>query len=894
MKSLMEEAQDYFSNIDHEKQAEFKEIRQEATKDRKWGPLPGPQTEAFKSLADELLYGGQAGPGKGLRPEEPILTPFGWRAVGKLKVGDAVCATDGSVTHVIGAYQRGEQPLYRLIFSDGAEIECDADHVWLAWENRGYRRGSGEIISGRASAKKWTTSQIAEHYESGRRKLSIPCLDAPPAFNVAGSLVGPSNFQGRTIPPYVLGALLGDGYLGKKGVLFSSADPEIAERIEAELGVTLSRYSTQGAATSYRIPNDACIVGLASLDLIGKKSDTKFIPRVYLLAPVEDRWALLQGLMDTDGWAEDTACYATVSERLRDDVAHLARSLGALVSISKKTPTYTHKGEKRTGKAAYTLRIKFADYSKVFHLKRKRVTQVPQSMGRKIVSIEPAGRGRTVCIEVSHPNSLYITNHFLVTHNTDLLLGLAFEAHHTSLIMRRQYTDMGALTRRAIKINGTRDGYSGKMPMTLVPKGTDKLIEFGAAARPGDEMHWQGQPHDFFGADEVVGFLEEQIRLLMGWVRSEIEGQRQRVVLASNPPITADGFWIIPMYAPWLDLTYPNPAEKGELRWVLTDPDGNDLWVDGPDDGREWNGQTYMPVSRTFIAGTLADNPYLVRTDYGRRLDQLPEPMRSAFRDGNFMAAREDAADQCIPTAWVLEAQNRWRSDAPEGIPMTGMGVDCSGGGQDPMIIAMRHDGWYAPMLEIPAKDIPDDNIGRFTAGVIVANRRQEATVILDMGGGYGGSTFEHLKDNRIDPIPYKGAEKSVHRTADRQLGFTNKRSQAIWQFREALDPNQDGGSPIALPKDQQLLADLTAPTFEVAPNGIKVEPKKKVCERLGRSTDKGDATVMAWYGGDKFLYKTKGAYGTPGFGRGKKPEVVTGRKKRDMERKMARSHRRR
>tara|TARA_Y100000294_G_scaffold125596_1_gene117039 strand:- start:1759 stop:3030 length:1272 start_codon:yes stop_codon:yes gene_type:complete len=208
------------------------------------------------------------------------------------------------------------------------------------------------------------------------------------------------------------------------------------------------------------------------------------------------------------------------------------------------------------------------------------------------------------------------------------------------------------------------------------------------------------------------------------------------------------------------------------------------------------------------------------------------------------MAARKDAANQVIPTAWVLEAQNRWRPEPPEGIPMCAMGVDASGGGDDPMIIACRHDGWFAPMLETPGREIPLDSMGRHCAGIVVANRRQESAVIIDMGGGYGGSTFEHLRDNRIDPIPYKGAEKSMHRTADRQLGFTNKRSQAIWQFREALDPNQDGGSPIALPDDPALMADLTAPTFEVTPRGIKVETKEDVIKRLGRSTDRGDAAV--------------------------------------------------
>jgi hypothetical protein len=345
--------------------------------------------------------------------------------------------------------------------------------------------------------------------------------------------------------------------------------------------------------------------------------------------------------------------------------------------------------------------------------------------------------------------------------------------------------------------------------------------------------------------------------------------------MASNPPVTADGQWIIPMYRPWLDLTHPNPAQPGELRWFVTDEDGEDVEVDGPEP-IERDGEVYEPISRSFIPGSLTDNPYLVKTDYKKRLDALPEPLRSAVRDGNFMAARKDAANQVIPTAWVIEAQNRWTSQVPPGVPMCAMGVDASGGGDDPMIIAMRYDGWYAPMHETPGREIPQDSMGRYCAGVIFANRRQEAAIIIDMGGGYGGSIFEHLKDNRIDPLPYKGAEKSVRRTADRQLGFVNKRSQAIWQFREALDPNQDGGSPIALPPDPALLADLTAPTFEVGTRGIKVETKEEVVKRLGRSPDRGDAVVMAWHGGERRLVD-----GWLMSSRDRKPVVITKRSRR-------------
>jgi hypothetical protein len=462
---------------------------------------------------------------------------------------------------------------------------------------------------------------------------------------------------------------------------------------------------------------------------------------------------------------------------------------------------------------------------------------------------------------------------------TDLLIGLAFTTHQQSLLMRRQYTDMGALIERALQVNGNRDGFNGSPPPKL-KTANGKMIEFGAAAKLHDEEHWQGQPHDLLGIDEAVQFLEQQVRFLMGWVRSVDQNQRCRVVLATNPPVTAEGQWIIPMYRPWLDSTHHKPARPGELRWFISDKDGKDYEVDD-DTPIERDGQTYHPISRTFIPGHLEDNPYLIRTDYKKRLDSLPEPLRSAVRDGNFMAAREDAADQAIPTAWVVEANKRWNPVVPEGIPMVAMGVDASGGGDDPMIIAPRFDCWYAPMIEVPGRDIPMDSMGKFSAAAIVSHRRQMAIVILDMGGGFGGPTYEHLVENEIDVVRYIGAATDTRvRTKDRQLGFYNTRSQAYWQFREGLDPDQDGGSPIALPEDPQLMADLTSPTFEVTSRGIKLETKEAVVKRLGRSTDKGDAVIMAWYAGDKRLM--------PGQGRRrhKKVQVITKRTMRGERRR--------
>lgn len=432
---------------------------------------------------------------------------------------------------------------------------------------------------------------------------------------------------------------------------------------------------------------------------------------------------------------------------------------------------------------------------------------------------------------------------------SQLLLGLAFNEHQRSLIMRRKYGDLDRLIEDALKINGGRQGFNGSPPPKLRISET-KIIDFGAAQHAGDEQGQMGRGRDLLGVDEATHFAESQIRFLMGWVRTEDPKQRTRVVLATNPPLTAEGLWVVGMFAPWLDPRYPNPARPGELRWVITDTDGNDSWVDGPDPVHVGE-KVLKPMSRTYIPASVDDNPYYVQSGYKKQLDAMPEPYRSLLM-GGFKTAFVDAPNQIMPTAWVMEAQKRWRHDPPIGVPMCSIGVDCSGGGADPMVMAIRYDGWFAPMVVIPAKEIPMDRSGSYCAGQVLSFRRDRALVVVDLGGGYGGPTYEHLKANDVEVNGYKGAESSTKRSRDGKLHFTNKRSAALWQFREALDPGQPGGSPIALPPDPELLADLTAATFTATPNGIKAETKEDVCSRLHRSTNKGDAVIMAWYDGAK------------------------------------------
>lgn len=454
---------------------------------------------------------------------------------------------------------------------------------------------------------------------------------------------------------------------------------------------------------------------------------------------------------------------------------------------------------------------------------------------------------------------------------SDLGLGLAFSQHRRSLLLRRKYVDLSALVERALEINGTRDGFNGQPPPKLRTP-DNRLLHFGANQHLGDEQSWQGQPYDFKFFDEVVQFLEAQVRFHLGWIRSTDEGQRCRAVLGSNPPLDAAGQWVVGMFRPWLDLTHPNPAKHGELRWFVTDPDGKDMEVGGPEPV-ELDGKTLIPQSRTFIPAKLSDNPYLIKTNYQAQLDALPEPLRSAVRDGNFMASRKDAENQVIPTAWVLAAQTRWKENGWQAYTMTAMGYDPAGGGKDEATIARRHGGWFDKIVSVQGEKTAD---GHAMAAKVLEVRKDSAPVVVDVGGGYAGASIERFKDNGVTFLKFNGAASSTARTKQSNLPFYNKRAEAWWRMREALDPQQQGGSAVELPDDPVLRADLTTPTWELRTGKIVVESKEDIRERLGRSPDKGDAVVLALSEGDAARRKELSMTSL-----GRAPQVLTKRTRR-------------
>jgi hypothetical protein len=250
---------------------------------------------------------------------------------------------------------------------------------------------------------------------------------------------------------------------------------------------------------------------------------------------------------------------------------------------------------------------------------------------------------------------------------TDLLLGTGLQNHWRTIVFRREFQQLKGIKDRSNELYYDIGKYNGSDWTWRFKDG--RTIEFGACQFEGDEQKYQGRPHDLKGFDEVTHFTKRQYKFLTGWNRttkidpSTGKFYRTRVIACGNPPTTAEGQWVADYWAPWLNPSHPDPALPGELRWFITNSDGDDMEVSSPDPiYMEINGQEteIFPRSRTFIRARIQDNPFLMSSGYISILQALPEPLRSRMLQGDFGIGEDDDRWQVIPTAWILAAQSRW------------------------------------------------------------------------------------------------------------------------------------------------------------------------------------------------------------------------------------------
>ncbi len=368
------------------------------------------QTVEWVELPDDLVARLE---GKALALDTPIPTPSGWRAMGELEVGDYVFHESGQPTRIIDATDvLHDRPCYEVIFSDGQRIVADASHQWVSVDKNGRRYG-------RQTRKVRTTEEIARSVRvRGEMNHHVP-------------LAAPVSYPHRLdlpIEPYTLGAWLGDGTTTAAQI--TCYDEQVLERISGDgyavqrtgYGTNLYRIGgtgrTRDVQTGRYSSNDSLNSTIKRMGLM----NGKFVPRPYLESSVAQRQALLEGLMDVDGFVDDVAgrCeFTSTNESLADSVVELTASLGfrPIKGEGRATLNGIDKGPK--------YRVKFTPDRPVFGLDRKLARQRPSDSRfhrfRAIDAVRRVGPVPVRCIQVASPDGVFLASRsFIPTHNSSL------------------------------------------------------------------------------------------------------------------------------------------------------------------------------------------------------------------------------------------------------------------------------------------------------------------------------------------------------------------------------------------------------------------------------------------------------------------------------------------
>jgi deoxycytidine triphosphate deaminase len=367
--------------------------------------------------------------GKALALDTPVPTPCGWTTMGQLDVGAEVFDAWGMPTEVVAATEvmHGRE-CREVVFSDGTAIVADVDHLWESWTKRSR--------AGRKAPEILTTAEIEGTLKAGDRE-----------YNHHVAQCDPVRYPEKDLPvdPYIFGAWVGSGGSTRRH-----------EMAVATVGGPPRRPQA--------LPHES----LGAIDVLG----AKHIPNDYLQGSVGQRQALLEGLMDTDGYVDRWGrCeLTTIRRNLADQYRELVASLGFKPVISVKTATLNGKD----------CGLKYD------------VTFTPaEPEPRAIVHVRRVASVPVRCIQVAHPRGLFLVSRsFIPTHNSSLgRLGLI--VHATAGFVDPGFR--GSLTLEITNFNS--------VPIVLRPGLPIAQLSFMALDRPAERpyghpelgSHYHGQ-----------------------------------------------------------------------------------------------------------------------------------------------------------------------------------------------------------------------------------------------------------------------------------------------------------------------------------------------------------------------------------------------------------------
>ena len=327
--------------------------------------------------------------------DSKILTPTGWIRMGDVRVGMDICGTNGTTQKVIGIYKKGDKEMFNVSFHGGAVVRCSNDHDWTVTTHNGLE-------------KTMKLSKIMDDFEHKYyvKKTVVDFIEQK---------------EGMPIDPYLLGVLLGDGSLSDDHrstieISLGKKKEHILNKLILPKGIEM-RSTWVEDKNYFRVKLTGKDEGgrsmreiINSLGLLGHTSHTKFIPDQYLFSSIKSRKALLQGLIDTDGYIKPnkTFEYYTVSEKLKSDFIALCSSLGKHTTVLLK--------KRKEGKS-YSMNSIYRIYERKGHKYGEEITNI-QSTG-ELVEMQ--------CIKVTNPDNLYITDDYITTHNTTTSTLLAYK-----------------------------------------------------------------------------------------------------------------------------------------------------------------------------------------------------------------------------------------------------------------------------------------------------------------------------------------------------------------------------------------------------------------------------------------------------------------------------------
>ena len=620
-----------------------------------------------------------------------------WIDFSDLKVGDKIMNPDGQYQEIIQIHEQGFKQFYRVSFEDGTSTECCGDHLWSFWESRrnSRRKSSNGInrIESNLTPRGWNTNYITRarvrdtnwlitEISKGRRFI-VP-VNAPLQFTALN--------RSDTGRAYFYGCLIGDGSYCSDSIIVTTSDRFIADKLVDILGkeaTVKTRTPIKDDRLEVLSVNATKVQWVKSWisnnEYKGKRAWEKVFPDGYLSASLDFRYAFAQGLFDTDGTVGDKkreVSYCTTSKDLAIQVASLVRSLGYMAKITERQPKYRYKGEHLEGRTAYVVAVEGNHLELLFSLPRKveRAKILGQFNGgsswpgKRIVSIEPTEIDYARCITVSNPNHLYLTDDYIVTHNSFALLAdfarqeFISNPDYRAVIFRRTYpefTQAGGLIDESQKIyQAIKGNFIEKPPGWRFLSGSK--IAFRHLQYEKTVYVYQGGQIAKIGFDELTHFTEEQFFYLLSRNRS-VSGIKPAVRATCNPD--ADS-WVASFISWWIDpkTGYAIEERAGIIKYFIRQG-GVVHWADSkqelidrfslkdelldiiPKDKKEKflsNTDTNITPDKliksfTFIPATIFDNPALIRVNptYLANLYALHPIERDRLLRGNWKVKYE-------------------------------------------------------------------------------------------------------------------------------------------------------------------------------------------------------------------------------------------------------------